>query len=139
MPDREELKPCPFCGGKARFEYISACDLYHISCMGRGCGVVTSLPGDYKKWSVKKIHDYLYGVWNRRTPAPLRPTLKDGTPIRFFLVENFQNDIPRVYRLNGEGDLSSPGYGCGPVDWLREQGATVTEVALVPINEEVKP
>ena len=48
-----ELKPCPFCGGEARFELYR--DSYYIRC--KKCGIRTSV-----EFTVTKAIE----VWNRR-------------------------------------------------------------------------
>ena len=53
-----ELKPCPLCGGKARFDdkkFLIECKRCNATIYG--CKIY-KLCGNYKEW--------LYSLWNRR-------------------------------------------------------------------------
>lgn len=53
-----ELKPCPFCGGKAKLKHIKGYG-YYIRCDGVGCGLqVYTHPVKNKYKAIE--------VWNRR-------------------------------------------------------------------------
>lgn len=57
--DVEGLKPCPFCGGKARMSAWPDMNEYSAYCTK--CGAV---PGDYKPTQRKAVN-----AWNRRHGA----------------------------------------------------------------------
>ena len=52
----DELKPCPFCGGKAELNRINHIDnwMYEVRCIECGCGT------DYAKTSDVVIADWNY-------------------------------------------------------------------------------
>lgn len=56
-----ELKPCPFCGSKAKLEWISPISEYVVEC--RQCGMGSSPEVAYKN------KEELVRLWNHR-PAP---------------------------------------------------------------------
>lgn len=62
MEAREELKPCPFCGGKAFGEYINEYD-YGIVC--RDCGAM-SKPVNYHHGNIEEIS---IKAWQQRKEA----------------------------------------------------------------------
>lgn len=57
-----KLKPCPFCGGKAKLRettYGNNCDAYVVWCGNRDCEV--SPTTKYRRWRKEAIE-----AWNRR-------------------------------------------------------------------------
>ena len=59
-----ELKPCPFCGGEARLEYVlTGYRKYYVYCSNFDCGVRTKfveVSGDYA------AKEKAATIWNRR-------------------------------------------------------------------------
>lgn len=55
----EDLKPCPFCGGKAKLYYSNACSTWSVRCEENGC-CVTNLLELSKEQAVN--------LWNGRAP-----------------------------------------------------------------------
>lgn len=61
----DELKPCPFCGGKVELHPFRIANIYGISCPDCG-SCYSNNPGE-SKWGVTK-------AWNRRTEPPKEAT-----------------------------------------------------------------
>ena len=70
----EQLKPCPFCGGKDLKFYFSKGrgDLHEyaftgICCQNKDCGVVVQLHLlDADEWTEKSAYEFCSEIWNRR-------------------------------------------------------------------------
>ena len=65
---QDELKPCPFCGGKAEIRIAdinsSGNELYLLKCCNIKCSVIPKVPfHSYDK-------DKLIDAWNRRAEVP---------------------------------------------------------------------
>jgi Lar family restriction alleviation protein len=72
---REELKPCPFCGGKARLQYANGSYGYYpaklqVRCQGADCPAQTRFfnhgERDYDDTPVAEAK--AIAAWNRRAP-----------------------------------------------------------------------
>jgi len=55
-----ELKPCPFCGGKPQFDecYDNASKRYSITCFN--CGI------EMRRWESTEDKSKIIAAWNRR-------------------------------------------------------------------------
>ena len=62
--EMDELKPCPFCGGKSGIQRIDDFGLFYIVCANCGAQVCSDTPDYFEEFSMKD----LYGKWNRRFP-----------------------------------------------------------------------
>lgn len=58
----DELKPCPFCGGKAR-RYVSTINFVHVYCPSSNHCSVHPDTGFFK---TQKAADEAWNNWNRR-------------------------------------------------------------------------
>lgn len=78
MENKRELKPCPFCGGKARIEDISTEDekYYMMQCTNDECGASACF-GDHSTSKSKAI-----AAWNRRAGAIVVNNYGNGEQIR---------------------------------------------------------
>ena len=86
MNNKEELKPCPFCGGEAKETNVFG--RIGISC--EECGVMLRSEEICRETG----YGSLYQTWNHRTPAPLddqRLTEIFGKPVSFLPECIYQN------------------------------------------------
>lgn len=74
-----ELKPCPFCGSKAKLMRVGADRI--VKC--EGCGVSTSFPAD----------DAAQALWNTRIDRDELLKIADELENRFFVVYSSHGEI----------------------------------------------
>ena len=66
----DELKPCPFCGGKAKYQQFSSPRHYYsVSCNMCGCHT-DGFSLSQSDWSAAKNKAANAAVWNRRAVPP---------------------------------------------------------------------
>ena len=100
MSNDEKLKPCPFCGGEARYTVFSSLGYHHVECIK--CDVVM----DYS-------HSFAEAVdrWNRRATVPqlkkkasdlLLVIRGDASLWLRSVVRDEQGRIASAYVINGD-------------------------------------